>query len=136
MAAATLISWANSFGDRRRAAKASSGTSIVTVAILLLLFLGNLAQSSRHQMDQGQASFTDYTCFRPAQTVRCSCPVSRERKREMSGKGTSLNSTCLTPEPLASSVYVHVPGSEIGNSATRQIETAQSCHGLYAGQTS
>src|SRR5271157_4456888 len=79
MAAATLISWANSFGDRRRAAKASSGTSIVTVAILLLLFLGNLAQSSRHQMDQGQASFTDYTCFRPAQTVRCSCPVSGVR---------------------------------------------------------
>src|SRR5271157_1601625 len=80
MAAATLISWANSFGDRRRAAKASSGTSIVTVAILLLLFLRNLAQSSRHQMDQRQASFPDYTCFRPAQTVRCSCPVSRERK--------------------------------------------------------
>src|SRR5208337_1807954 len=25
------------------------------------------------------------------------------------GKGTSLNSTCLTPKPLASSVYVHVP---------------------------
>src|SRR5271166_5675712 len=79
MAAATLISWANSFGDRRRAAKASSGTSIVTVAILLLLFLGNLAQSSRHQMDQRQASFADYTCFRPAQTVRCSCPVSGVR---------------------------------------------------------
>src|SRR5208337_4365629 len=59
MAAATLITWANSFGDRRRAAKASSGTSIVTVAILLLLFLGNLEQSSRHQMDQRLASFTD-----------------------------------------------------------------------------
>ena len=26
-----------------------------------------------------------------------------------SGKGTSLNSTSLTPKPLASSVYVHVP---------------------------
>src|SRR5208282_553692 len=25
------------------------------------------------------------------------------------GKGTSLNSTCLTPKPLPSSVYVHVP---------------------------
>jgi len=25
------------------------------------------------------------------------------------GKGTSLNSTCLTPKPLASCVYVHVP---------------------------
>jgi len=25
------------------------------------------------------------------------------------GKGTSLNSTCLTPNPLASSVYMHVP---------------------------
>src|SRR5271157_5872755 len=25
------------------------------------------------------------------------------------GKGTSLNSTCLTPKPFASSVYVHVP---------------------------
>jgi hypothetical protein len=25
------------------------------------------------------------------------------------GRGTSLNSTCLTPKPLASSVYVHVP---------------------------
>ena len=25
------------------------------------------------------------------------------------GKGTSLNSTCLTPKPLASSIYVHVP---------------------------
>ena len=25
------------------------------------------------------------------------------------GKRTSLNSTCLTPKPLASSVYVHVP---------------------------
>src|SRR5208337_5469036 len=85
MAAATLISWANSFGDRRRAAKASSGTSIVTVAILLLLFLGNLAQSSRHQMDQRQASFPDYTCFRPAQTVRCSCPASRERKEGAKG---------------------------------------------------
>jgi len=24
-------------------------------------------------------------------------------------KGTSLNSTCLTPKPLAPSVYVHVP---------------------------
>src|SRR5208283_4399221 len=78
MAAATLISWANSFGDRRRAAKASSGTSIVTVAILLLLFLGNRARSSR-QMDQRQASFTDHTCFRPAQTVRCSSPVSGVR---------------------------------------------------------
>src|SRR5208337_3546993 len=97
MAAATLISWANSFGDRRRAAKASSGTSIVTVAILLLLFLGNLAQSSRHQMDQRQASITDYTCFRLAQTVRCSCPVSGVRYGVLaSGKlwegGRDLNS--------------------------------------------
>ena len=25
------------------------------------------------------------------------------------GKGTPLNSTCLTPKPLASSIYVHVP---------------------------
>src|SRR5271166_5397205 len=25
------------------------------------------------------------------------------------GKGTSLTSTCLTPKPLASSIYVHVP---------------------------
>ena len=25
------------------------------------------------------------------------------------GKGTSMNSTCLTPKPLASNVYVHVP---------------------------
>src|SRR5208283_1578733 len=56
MAAATLISWANSFGDLRRAAKASSGTSIVTVAILCLLCLGNLLKSSRHPMDQRQAS--------------------------------------------------------------------------------
>src|SRR5271157_6369201 len=35
----------------------------------------------------------------------------RTRIQERIGreKGTSLNSTCLTPKPLASSVYVHVP---------------------------
>src|SRR5271157_696015 len=104
MAAATLISWANSFGDRRRAAKASSGTSIVTVAILPLLFLGNLAQSSRHQMDQRQASFTDYTCIRPAQTVRCSCPVSGVRygvpgtTRNYVGVRYGVPGTTLSPE--------------------------------------
>src|SRR5208282_767761 len=35
------------------------------------------------------------------------------------GKGTSLNSTCLTPKPLASSVYVHVP--EAPSSRVRSI---------------
>ena len=34
-------------------------------------------------------------------------------------KGTSLNSTCLTPKPLASSVYVHVP--EAPSSRNRAI---------------
>ncbi len=34
------------------------------------------------------------------------CQLRRRPGRE---KGTSLNSTCLTPKPLAPSVYVHVP---------------------------
>jgi|SRR5208282_498178 len=42
-------------------------------------------------------------------TANWSRSFVRREKGTRRGKGTSLNSTCLTPKPLASSVYVHVP---------------------------
>ncbi len=45
-------------------------------------------------------------------------------------KGTLLNSTCLTPKPLAPSVYVHVP--EAHSAHERSIERSMSVMSLFS----
>ena len=45
----------------------------------------------------------------PAPGAESAGVVPFKRDVRVSGKGTSLNSTCLTPKPLAPSLYVHVP---------------------------
>ena len=102
-----------------RVTRSSSATEIATI------------RSSFVGTTQADTADDDFEMRGPPASFAAS---SSSRSIQRRGKGTSLNSTCLTPKPLASSIYVHVPEAPSSHERSMSVTSLFPSHGRMPGE--